>query len=68
MRDLTDEEIDIRVQPCFRKSADLESQEQFDAMESIARDNYFSSFTDMCRQMAKWHIEGSGVFVVSDYP
>lgn len=56
-----------RVQVRFRKSADMESVEQQDALDLIAADNGFDSFTHMCRQMAKWRLRGAAVIVDADY-
>jgi hypothetical protein len=53
-----------RVQIRFRKSADMESAVQQNALEEIATSNGFDNFTAMCRQMAKWHL--NGLFVIID--
>ena len=46
-----------RQQVRFRKSADLETKEDQEALEKIAVTNGFENWTDMCRYMAKLYNE-----------
>jgi len=46
-----------RQQVRFRKSADLESKEDQEALEKIAVTNGFENWTDMCRYMARLYNE-----------
>lgn len=55
-----------RNQVRYRKSADMESPEQQDALDRIAEDNGFASFTEMCRAMAKDWLDGATIILDSD--
>lgn len=55
-----------RVQVRYRKSADMESKEQQDALDQIALNNGFETFTEMCRAMAKDWLDGYTLILDSD--
>jgi hypothetical protein len=55
-----------RVQVRFRKSADMESKEQQDALDEIALNNGFATFTEMMRAMAKDWLDGYTLILDSD--
>ena len=55
-----------RVQVRFRKSADLQSREQQHALDRIAYENGFDTFTEMCRVIADKKIQGYTVVIDTD--
>lgn len=54
--------------PRYRKSADMRSRQEQLALDKVALDNGFKTFTEMCRFIASQKVKGNSIWLIWEIP